>query len=89
MLLTLASAGVFAVSEDGFAHNDASRLLRSDSGALNGFVRFAAADYQWATWGGLPHSVRTGEPAFDHIYGCNTFDYYKAHPEDGRIFDLP
>jgi len=88
LMLTLASAGVFEAVEGGFQHNETSRLLRSENAALNGFVRFAAADYQWATWGGILHSVRTGGPSFDHIYGRHTFDYYKDHPEDGRIFDL-
>jgi hypothetical protein len=31
------------------------------------------------------HSVRTGEPAFEHVYGMPLFDYYSEHPEAARV----
>jgi O-methyltransferase domain len=33
------------------------------------------------------HSVRTGQPAFDHVFGVPLFQYFPAHPEAARIFD--
>ena len=32
-------------------------------------------------------SIRTGEPAFDQIYGKHFFDYLADHPEDAEIFN--
>ena len=88
VMRTLASAAVFEDLGDRFGHSPASRFLRSDHPqSMLGLVRFAGADYQWATWGALEHSVRTGRPGFDHIYGCNSFAYFKANPEAGRVFD--
>jgi hypothetical protein len=33
------------------------------------------------------HSVRTGQPAFDHVFGVPLFQYFAAHPEAARIVD--
>jgi hypothetical protein len=30
--------------------------------------------------------VKTGETAFDHVYGLNTFAYFEAHPEVNQLF---
>jgi SAM-dependent methyltransferase len=32
-------------------------------------------------------SVRTGRPAFDTVYGASFFDYLRAHPDEGAVFD--
>ncbi|GII80956.1 methyltransferase [Sphaerisporangium rufum] len=33
------------------------------------------------------HTVRTGEPAFEHIYGKPFFEYLKSDQENGALFD--
>lgn len=33
------------------------------------------------------HSVRTGEPAFEHVFGMGVFQYEAQHPEHAKIFD--
>ena len=45
------------------------------------------AVYVAAAWGGLLHSVRTGEVAFHHVYGMDAWTHRAQHPEDGVIFD--
>jgi hypothetical protein len=35
----------------------------------------------------LDHSIKTGERAFDHVYGMRNWDWYAAHPEEAEIFD--
>jgi hypothetical protein len=35
-------------------------------------------------WAALEHSVATGAPAFDHVFGMPIFDFYAAHPEAER-----
>ena len=32
-------------------------------------------------------SVRTGQPAFDQVFGIPLFQYFPAHPEAAQIFD--
>jgi hypothetical protein len=38
-------------------------------------------------WDDLSESVRTGETAFDRLYGRPYFDYLGKHPEQAKIFD--
>lgn len=33
------------------------------------------------------HSVRTGEIAFDHVYGTDVWQYRAQHTEDAKMFD--
>jgi hypothetical protein len=41
----------------------------------------------YAAWGALIHSVKTGEPGFEQIFGAPFFDYMAAHPDTQAIFD--
>ncbi len=34
----------------------------------------------------MEHSIRTGEPAFDHVFGAPFFDYQREHPQAGDVF---
>ena len=45
------------------------------------------SEHHWVPWGDLMHSVRTGEPAFHHVYGMSTFEYFEEHPEAGALFN--
>jgi hypothetical protein len=45
------------------------------------------ADYGWRAWGDLLHSVRTGENAAVHALGTDVWEYRRAHPEHGKVFD--
>jgi len=40
----------------------------------------------WHVWGALLHSVETGEPSFQHVFGLSIFDYYAQHPEEAVLF---
>jgi hypothetical protein len=54
------------------------------SGAENSVAALtlmAGDDMAWQAWGELTHSVRTGEPAFDHLAGMNNFAYMAGRPE--------
>ena len=41
----------------------------------------------WRPWGELVHSVRTGQAAFEHIFGTGQFDYAKNDPEAATILN--
>jgi hypothetical protein len=38
-------------------------------------------------WGDALHSVRTGEPAFDHVFGATHWEWLSSRPEKARTFD--
>jgi hypothetical protein len=38
-------------------------------------------------WDDLLETVRTGETAFDRLYGWPVFDYLGEHPEQAKVFD--
>src|SRR5262249_30171801 len=44
-------------------------------------------DTRWRSCGELLHAVQTGAPAFDHLYGMNTFEYWASHPAAQTRFD--
>jgi SAM-dependent methyltransferase len=90
VLRTLASMGVFAEEEDlHFRLTPAAELLRSGvPGSMRGHAEAAGEEWMWRPWGALLHSVTTGETAFDHLYGKNTFDWFKEHPAAAQLADL-
>src|SRR5262249_1715329 len=64
------------------------RLLRTDSPqALGGYARFVGHESTWRPWGDLRHSVQSGEPAFDHVFGMPVFEYFAKAPEAAAVFD--
>lgn len=93
LLRALAHAGV--VAEDGtpgpdperrFGLTDVGRLLRSDvPGSLHPFAIMMGSDWVWRSWGAMAHTIRTGETAFEHLFGAPVFAYYAEHPEAARI----
>ncbi|HEX6911829.1 MAG TPA: methyltransferase, partial [Longimicrobium sp.] len=88
LLRALAAFGVFAEDGEGrFGMTPAAALLRR--GARGGMRAFAlwSGGVSYPVFGALEHSVRTGEPAFEHLFGAPFFDYLAAHPEDGAVFD--
>jgi O-methyltransferase domain len=38
-------------------------------------------------WGDLLYSVETGEPAFHHVFGMDSFSYMAQHPNEAANFD--
>jgi len=89
LLRGLANVGVFAESESRtFSLTPMGELLRGDvPGSMRGYARFIGYKPTWAAWGEALHSVRTGEPAVDHLFGENIFEYYAKHLEESAIFD--
>jgi len=89
LLRALASVGVFREEEGGrFALTDLAAGLRSDVPAsLAGWAAFVGEPYQWQAWAALEHSVRTGENAFRHVHGTDSWTFRARHPELSAGFD--
>lgn len=87
-LMLLAAHGVFDRVGDGYAHTDASRLLRSDRPmSMRAFPRMMGMASFSASLGHLEHSVRTGETAFDLVEPDGLFAHLQRHEGEARIFD--
>jgi O-methyltransferase domain/Dimerisation domain len=89
VLRAVASLGVFAeTAPRQFALTPLSETLRSDvPGSLRNIVLFIANDYHWDTYKALAYSVRTGEAAFDHVFGQNAWEYLSERPEESLLVD--
>ena len=89
LLRTLGSVGLFAETGNRkFRLTPLGRLLRTDSSpALGAYARFVGHKSAWLPWADLAHSVRTGEPAFDHVFAMPIFEYLAKTPEAAAVFD--
>jgi O-methyltransferase domain/Dimerisation domain len=87
VLRALASIGLFADNAQGrFALTPLAELLRSDApGSLRAYAIMMGERWVWQSWGDIEHSVRTGQPAFEHVFGAPLFGYYTTHPDAGRV----
>jgi hypothetical protein len=90
LLRALAALGILHEGEDRhFSLTPVGEGLTSGKeGSCNTWARFVARPPLWAAWGGLLHSVRTGEAAFRCAHGQDVWSFRASHPEEGAIFDL-
>lgn len=71
-----------------FALAPLGELLRSDvPDSMYRMARLWGTDLFKLTWMRLPHSVRTGQSAQEHLYGMRQFDYLSTQPEIAAIFN--
>lgn len=90
LLRALASHGIFTEQPDGrFAHNDASRLLRSDTpSSMRHVTLWATEPWTWQVWPKLDDAVREGRSVFADVHGKEFFDYLHADaPESAEVFN--
>ncbi len=89
LLRGLAGLGVVReTGAGGFELAELGQPLRADHpGSLRSMVLLFGDEMVWRAWGALPHTVRTGETAFDHVAGEGTFEYFARHPELSEIFN--
>lgn len=89
LLRALASAGVFEEDADGrFRNTPMSEPLRPDvPGSLRDLTLLIGHETSWRSWEAILHSVRTGECAFEHVYGERSFDYMAQRPDVAEMFD--
>lgn len=87
LLRALSSLGIFHEETDGrFSLTPMADCLRSDfPSSVRPYAIMMGEQWVWRSWGEALHSVRTGECAFEHVFGTTPFRYYVDHPEAGRI----
>ncbi|MEU9253752.1 methyltransferase [Streptomyces sp. NPDC048270] len=90
LLRYLAMLGVVAggaEGRDGFRLTPLGRLLRADSPDTMRPLALMYAGPFYRSFAALDHTVRTGQPAFDHLFGENHFDHFARDPELADLFD--
>jgi hypothetical protein len=87
LMRALSSAGVFARSQgEHFALAPVGQSLQSHvPGSLRQAV-ITIGEIHYQAWGSLLHSVQTGSPAFNHVFGPGLFDYLRSNTESAATF---
>ena len=88
LLRAIASVGIFAEDEQGrFALTPLAALLLTDGpGSWRAAAILNGAPWAWQPWGALAYSVKTGQPAFEHLFGIEFDGYLAQHPEAADTF---
>jgi predicted O-methyltransferase YrrM len=88
VLRTSVSFGVFAeIAPHRFALSPLAELLQEDRpDSMRGLALFSGEE-AYRAWSDMLHSVMTGAPAFEHVYGMSHFAYLAAHPEADATFN--
>ncbi|MFE7602588.1 methyltransferase [Streptomyces sp. NPDC057494] len=63
------------------------RLLRADRPDSMRALALMYGGPFYGSFAALDHSVRTGQPAFDHLFGESHFDHFARDPELADLFD--
>ncbi|QDY79472.1 methyltransferase [Streptomyces qinzhouensis] len=88
LLRYLATLNVVAGDpETGFRLTRLGALLRADApGSLRPLALLYGGPF-YQSFAALDHTVRTGETAFDHLFGTDHFDHFARRPELAELFD--
>jgi len=87
LVRALAALGVVREEADGrIALTELGAPLRAGvPGSVRDLVLFEVGEWFWRAWGELLHSVRTGEPSFDRVFGMGNWAYWERNPEAGAV----
>ncbi|MFE0253669.1 methyltransferase [Streptomyces sp. NPDC059010] len=89
LLRGLAALGVLHESEPGvFALTPVGQLLRADRApSFHALTRMLTDPAVATAWQHLDHSVRTGDPAFDRVFGRDFFAYLADDPDLSWLYN--
>jgi hypothetical protein len=89
VLRALATVGIFSeIQPRCFKLTPIAQLLRSDvPDSLRAISVLFGDDLLYQPFGKILYSVKTGKPAFDHVFNMSFFDYLKQDSIAGRVFD--
>ena len=87
VLRALVSVGVFDEVDGGrFASTPVSDWFRDRSGSMRGIALMLPAE-SYRAFGDLMYSLKTGEPAFEHIYSMSRWEQLAQEPEESALFN--
>jgi hypothetical protein len=83
----LVAVGVFAEVDGGrFAATPVSDCFRDQPGSLRGMALMLPAE-SYRAFSDLMYSLKTGEPAFEHIYSMSRWEQLAQEPEQAALFN--
>lgn len=88
VLRTLAAIGVLTESDEkAFGLTPLGATLRTDAeGSLRPMAVCLGGQCNWQAWGDILHSVKTGESAFEHVFGTGFFQHLDRNPDSAKMF---
>ncbi|MFJ3642615.1 methyltransferase [Streptomyces sp. NPDC090108] len=87
LLRYLAALDVVAEDGDGYRLTGTGELLRADPpDSLRPLALLYGGPF-YRSFAALGHTVRTGQPGFEHVFGDNHFDHFAGDPELAGLFD--
>jgi hypothetical protein len=89
LLRALTTLEMFVRTPDGrYCNSPQTEILRTDHPlSLRSQGMFLPAHFMWLPLGELYESVRTGESAFERLFGQSFFAYLAGHPDDATHFN--
>jgi ubiquinone/menaquinone biosynthesis C-methylase UbiE len=88
LLRALASVGVFTETAPAtFALTPMAERLRTGTPDSLRAWAIVTGEIVARSFGELMHSLHTGQPAFESVFGMPIFEYLEAHPETAAEFD--
>lgn len=89
LMRALTCLGVVAeLASDLFELAPGGQQLRADlPGSVRAAVMLFTSEEVWRSWIGLEYSVRTGNIAWDHVYGMSVFEYMDRNPGHSGTFN--
>lgn len=86
-LRALVTLGVFVETSDGrFGPTSVSEQLRDLPGSLRGMA-LALPDESYSAFAELMYTLKTGEPAFDSVFGMSRWEHLAKHPDKAALFN--
>ncbi len=70
-----------------FLLTSVGKCLRTDHPQSLRYMSIFQGQMNWANWGALEYSVKTGKNAFEHVVGEKPFEHLAKHPEKAETFD--
>ena len=88
LMRALSSVGIFSqLGKDRFALSRLAESLQTEvHGSLRAMV-ITIGEIHYQACGSLLHSVQTGSPAFNNVFGANLFDYLRQNVDAANAFN--
>lgn len=85
IMRALSSVGIFTEPENRtFANTPLSECLTTDR--LRSTALMFHSWWHDKMWDNLLHTVKTGEPSFEHAFGMTAFDWFERNPDEAKLF---
>jgi SAM-dependent methyltransferase len=87
LMRALSSAGIFSqLDRERFALSRLAESLQTDAPASLRSMVITIGEIHYQACGNLLHSIQTGSPAFDKVFGTSLFDYLQHHAAAADAF---